>query len=120
MAARRPGAINGVPFESAAKWEAGKLRVEKKFKGGLKVVELYAVSADPGCLTYFHQDRRWWDAWQPDHESRLRSTRACRHGDWSADQNALITNALMWLGAANKVAQWTNAKVRCFAMAGCA
>jgi hypothetical protein len=47
---KETGAINGVPFESTAKWEEGKLRVEKKFKGGLKVVELYSVSADPRLL----------------------------------------------------------------------
>jgi hypothetical protein len=48
---KETGAINGVPFESTAKWEERKLRVEKKFKGGLKVVELYSVSADPRLLT---------------------------------------------------------------------
>jgi hypothetical protein len=48
---KETGAINGVPFESTAKWDEGKLRVEKKFKGGLKVVELYSVSAQPRLLT---------------------------------------------------------------------
>jgi hypothetical protein len=45
------GAVNGVPFETTTKWENGKLRVEKKFKGGLKVLELYSVSAEPRLLT---------------------------------------------------------------------
>ena len=48
---KETGAINGVAFESTTKWEDGKLRVEKKFKGGLKVVELYSISADPRLLT---------------------------------------------------------------------
>ena len=48
---KETGAINGVPFESTTKWENGKLRVEKKFKGGLKVTELYSVSSDPRLLT---------------------------------------------------------------------
>ena len=48
---KETGAINGVPFESATKWEEGKLRVEKKFKGGLKLIELYSVSSDPRMLT---------------------------------------------------------------------
>ena len=45
------GAVNGVPFESTTKWEAGKLRVERKFKSGLKLVETYSVSVDPRLLT---------------------------------------------------------------------
>ena len=48
---KETGAVNGVPFESTTKWEDGKLRVEKKFKGGLKVVELYSVSSEPRLLT---------------------------------------------------------------------
>jgi hypothetical protein len=48
---KETGAINGVPFETTTKWEEGKLRVEKKFKNGLKVVELYSVSSDPRLLT---------------------------------------------------------------------
>jgi hypothetical protein len=48
---KETGAINGVPFETATKWEEGKLRVEKKFKGGLKLIELYSVSSDPRMLT---------------------------------------------------------------------
>ena len=48
---KETGAINGAPFESTTKWEDGKLRVEKKFKAGLKVVELYSISADPRLLT---------------------------------------------------------------------
>jgi hypothetical protein len=45
------GAANGVPFETRAKWERSKLRVERKFKGGLKIVEYYSVSIDPRILT---------------------------------------------------------------------
>ena len=48
---KETGALNGVAFESMTKWEAGKLRVERKFKGGLKLVETYSVSADPRLLT---------------------------------------------------------------------
>ena len=48
---RETGAINGVPFETMTKWEEGKLRVEKKFKGGLKLIELYSLSSDPRMLT---------------------------------------------------------------------
>jgi hypothetical protein len=48
---RETGAINGVPFETMTKWEEGKLRVEKKFKGGLKLIERYSVSSDPRMLT---------------------------------------------------------------------
>ena len=48
---KETGAVNGVPFETTTKWEGGKLRVEKKFKGGVKVVELYAVSLEPRLLT---------------------------------------------------------------------
>ena len=48
---KETGAINGVPFETTTKWEEGKLRVEKKFKGGLKLIELYSVSSDPRMLT---------------------------------------------------------------------
>lgn len=44
------GAANGVGFETTAKWENNTLRVERKFKGGLKLVEDYAVSADPRQL----------------------------------------------------------------------
>ena len=32
-------------------WPLGKLRVERKFKSGLKLVETYAVSVDPHLLT---------------------------------------------------------------------
>jgi hypothetical protein len=45
------GAANGVGFETTAKWENSTLRVERKFKGGLKLVEDYALSADPRQLT---------------------------------------------------------------------
>jgi hypothetical protein len=45
------GAANGVPFETTAKWEDRRLRVERKFKGGLKVVEYYSLSSDPHLLT---------------------------------------------------------------------
>jgi hypothetical protein len=48
---KETGAVNGVTFESATKWEDGKLRVERKFKGGLKLVETYSVSVDPRLLT---------------------------------------------------------------------
>lgn len=48
---KETGALNGVPFETTTKWEDGKLRVQKKFKSGPKVVELYSVSADPPLLT---------------------------------------------------------------------
>ena len=48
---KETGALNGVTFESATKWEDGKLRVERKFKGGLKLVETYSVSVDPRLLT---------------------------------------------------------------------
>lgn len=48
---KETGAINGVPFETTTKWEEGKLRVEKKFRSGLKVIELYSVSSDPRLLT---------------------------------------------------------------------
>ena len=48
---KETGAVNGVPFESTTKWEAGKLRVERKFKSGLKLVETYSVSTDPRLLT---------------------------------------------------------------------
>lgn len=45
------GAANGVAFETTAKWENTTLRVERKFKGGLKLVQNYALSADPRLLT---------------------------------------------------------------------
>jgi hypothetical protein len=45
------GAANGVPFETRAKWEGSKLRVERRFKGGLKIVEYYSVLIDPRILT---------------------------------------------------------------------
>ena len=48
---KETGAVNGVAFESTTNWEAGKLRVERKFKGGLKLVETYSMSADPRLLT---------------------------------------------------------------------
>ena len=48
---KETGAVNGVTFESATKWEDGKLRVERKFKGGLKLVETYSVSVNPRLLT---------------------------------------------------------------------
>ena len=44
------GAANGVGFETTAKWENSTLRIERKFKGGLKLVEDYAASADPRQL----------------------------------------------------------------------
>jgi hypothetical protein len=45
------GAINGAPFETTTKWQDEKLRVERKFKGGLKVTDYYAVSGEPRVLT---------------------------------------------------------------------
>jgi hypothetical protein len=48
---KETGAINGVPFETTTKWEEGKLRVEKKFRSGPRVIELYSVSSDPRLLT---------------------------------------------------------------------
>jgi len=48
---KETGAINGAPFETTTKWEEGKLRVEKKFRSGPKVIELYSVSSDPRLLT---------------------------------------------------------------------
>jgi hypothetical protein len=45
------GAINGVAFETTAKWQDEKLRVERKFKGGLKVTDYYAVAGEPRVLT---------------------------------------------------------------------
>jgi hypothetical protein len=45
------GAANGVPFETTAKWDNGKLRVERKFKGGLKLVEHFSVASEPRLLT---------------------------------------------------------------------
>jgi hypothetical protein len=48
---KETGAVNGVPFESTTKWDSGKLRVERKFKSGLKVIQLYSVSVDPRLLT---------------------------------------------------------------------
>ena len=48
---KETGAVNGVTFESTTKWEDGKLRVERKFKSGLKLVETYGVSVDPRLLT---------------------------------------------------------------------
>ena len=48
---KETGAVNGVTFESITKWEDGKLRVERKFKSGLKLVETYALSMDPHLLT---------------------------------------------------------------------
>ena len=45
------GAVNGAPFETTTKWQDGKLRVERKFKGGLKVTDYYAVSGEPRLLT---------------------------------------------------------------------
>jgi hypothetical protein len=44
------GAANGVGFETTAKWENNTLRIERKFKGGLKLVEDYVASADPRQL----------------------------------------------------------------------
>lgn len=44
------GAANGVGFETTAKWENSTLRIERKFKGGVKLVEDYAASADPRQL----------------------------------------------------------------------
>jgi hypothetical protein len=45
------GAVNGAPFETSTKWQDGKLRVERKFKGGLKVTDYYAVAGEPRVLT---------------------------------------------------------------------
>jgi hypothetical protein len=48
---KETGAVNGVPFESTTKWDGGTLRVERKFKGGLKVEDAYSISSDPRLLT---------------------------------------------------------------------
>jgi hypothetical protein len=48
---KETGAVNGVPFESTTKWDGGKLRVERKFKSGLKLIQLYDVSVEPRLLT---------------------------------------------------------------------
>jgi hypothetical protein len=45
------GAGNGAPFETTTKWQDGKLRVERKFKAGLKVTDSYAVSGEPRVLS---------------------------------------------------------------------
>jgi hypothetical protein len=45
------GAVNGAPFETTTKWQGGKLRVERKFKSGLKVTDYYAVAGEPRVLT---------------------------------------------------------------------
>jgi len=45
------GAVNGVPFETTSKWEGAALRVERKFKGGLKVVDHYSVAGEARLLT---------------------------------------------------------------------
>jgi hypothetical protein len=45
------GAVNGALFETTAKWQDGKLRVERKFKVGLKVTDEYAVAGEPRVLT---------------------------------------------------------------------
>jgi len=45
------GAANGVPFETTKKWEDGTLRVERKFNGGVKVVDHFSVAGDPPLLT---------------------------------------------------------------------
>ena len=45
------GAVNGAPFETTTKWEEEKLRVERKFKGGLKVTDYYSVAGEPRALT---------------------------------------------------------------------
>lgn len=45
------GAVNGAPFETTTKWQDAKLRIERKFKGGLKVTDYYATSGEPRVLT---------------------------------------------------------------------
>ena len=45
------GAINGAAFETTTKWQDENLRVERKFKGGLKVTDSYAVAGEPRVLT---------------------------------------------------------------------
>ena len=45
------GAVNGALFDTAAKWQDGKLRVERKFKVGLKVTDEYAIAGEPRVLT---------------------------------------------------------------------
>jgi hypothetical protein len=45
------GAVNGLPFETTAKWEEGRLRLERKFKSGAKLVEQYSLSAEGRQLT---------------------------------------------------------------------
>jgi hypothetical protein len=48
---KETGALNGVPFETTAKWDEGRLRLERKFKGGLKLVEQYSLPADSRQMT---------------------------------------------------------------------
>jgi hypothetical protein len=47
---KETGAANGVPFETIAKWEEARLRVQREFKGGLKVVDYYSLSSNPHLL----------------------------------------------------------------------
>ena len=74
---KETGALNGVAFESMTKWEAGKLRVERRFKGGLKLVETTAVdgSSPPDGLG---PDRRRPERNRPRNEPRLRAARGGR------------------------------------------
>lgn len=42
--------LDGVEFETSARWDQWKLRVERKFKGNLKAIDEYSISADPKQL----------------------------------------------------------------------
>ena len=72
------GAVNGVTFESTTKWEDGKLRVERKFKGGTEArrdLRRVGRSSPPDRVG---QGRRRPDGKrQTDDESSLRTPR-CR------------------------------------------
>jgi hypothetical protein len=47
---KETGAANGVPFETIAHWEGARLRVQREFRGGLKVVDYYSLTSDPRLL----------------------------------------------------------------------
>jgi hypothetical protein len=48
---KQKSSIEGIEVETSSKWDDGKLRVERKFKGDVKVVDDYSVSVDPRLLT---------------------------------------------------------------------
>ena len=76
---KETGAVNGVTFESATKWEDGKLRVERKFKGGLKLVETYGISGRSPTPDGVRPHRRRPDGRRrPHHESYIRAPRGGR------------------------------------------